>query len=192
MSLPRRWHVTQEIDELFKIFRVLGTPNEGTWPGVSQFADFKDTFPKWDRLPWRVSFFLGAACPPHTLSLYNIDHTQLRYSTMLWAQTLQNGIMASVYGKHSLSSHVCYIDMCAVLYSWLTFAILPFTVNKLPSQDDNLLVQDMVPSLEPLGLDLLSQMLRYEPQKRITARAAVKHPYFSDVAQMFAQRILVA
>lgn len=93
-----------EIDELFKIFRVLGTPHEGTWPGVSQFADFKDTFPKWDRLPWR----------------------------------------------------------------------------------------DMVPSLEPLGLDLLSQMLRYEPQKRITARAAVKHPYFSDVAQMFAQRILIA
>ncbi len=73
-----------------------------------------------------------------------------------------------------------------------TSAILPFTVNKSPSQDDNLLVQDMVPSLEPLGLDLLSQMLRYEPQKRITARAAVQHPYFKDVAQMFAQRILVA
>lgn len=50
----------------------------------------------------------------------------------------------------------------------------------------------MVPSLEPLGLDLLSQMLRYEPSQRITARAAVHHPYFSDVAQSFAQRILVA
>ena len=48
------WCIVQEIDELFKIFRVLGTPNEGTWPGVSQFADFKDTFPKWDRIPWRV------------------------------------------------------------------------------------------------------------------------------------------
>lgn len=44
----------QEIDELFKIFRVLGTPNEGTWPGVTQFADFKDTFPKWERVSWRV------------------------------------------------------------------------------------------------------------------------------------------
>lgn len=44
----------QEIDELFKIFRLLGTPNEQTWPGVSQFADFKDTFPKWERVPWRV------------------------------------------------------------------------------------------------------------------------------------------
>lgn len=53
-------------------------------------------------------------------------------------------------------------------------------------------VQEMVPSLEPLGLDLLSQMLRYEPSQRITARAAVQHPYFRDVAQSFAQRILVA
>lgn len=89
--------------------------------------------------------------------------------------------------------------MCSVLAHALpyrtTSAILPFKVNKVnkpPFQDDNLLVQDMVPSLEPLGLDLLSQMLQYEPQKRITARAAVQHPYFKDVAQMFAQRILVA
>lgn len=44
----------QEIDELFKIFRLLGTPNEQNWPGVSQFADFKDTFPKWERVPWQV------------------------------------------------------------------------------------------------------------------------------------------
>ena len=46
--------VLQEIDELFKIFHVLGTPHEGIWPGVTQFADFKDTFPKWDRISWRV------------------------------------------------------------------------------------------------------------------------------------------
>ena len=37
----------QEIDELFKIFRVLGTPNEKSWPGVSEYPDWKDTFPKW-------------------------------------------------------------------------------------------------------------------------------------------------
>ncbi|GMP34311.1 hypothetical protein CsSME_00007228 [Camellia sinensis var. sinensis] len=36
-----------EIDELFKIFRILGTPNEDTWPGVTSLADFKSTFPKW-------------------------------------------------------------------------------------------------------------------------------------------------
>jgi tRNA A-37 threonylcarbamoyl transferase component Bud32 len=43
-----------EIDELFRIFRVLGTPNEAAWPGVSQFTDFKTSFPKWPRLAdWR-------------------------------------------------------------------------------------------------------------------------------------------
>ncbi|KAG0453286.1 hypothetical protein HPP92_025950 [Vanilla planifolia] len=36
-----------EIDELFKIFRVLGTPNEETWPGVSSLPDYKSAFPKW-------------------------------------------------------------------------------------------------------------------------------------------------
>ncbi|VVC41244.1 Protein kinase domain,Protein kinase-like domain,Serine/threonine-protein kinase, active [Cinara cedri] len=37
-----------EIDQLFHIFRILGTPNEGTWPGVSQLKDFKPTFPQWN------------------------------------------------------------------------------------------------------------------------------------------------
>ncbi|KEH37127.1 putative Cell division control protein 2 protein kinase CMGC-CDK-Pl family [Medicago truncatula] len=36
-----------EIDELFKIFRILGTPNEDTWPGVTSLPDFKSTFPRW-------------------------------------------------------------------------------------------------------------------------------------------------
>jgi serine/threonine protein kinase len=36
-----------EIDQLFKIFRCLGTPTEETWPGVSSFKDFKPTFPQW-------------------------------------------------------------------------------------------------------------------------------------------------
>ncbi|CAN6296794.1 unnamed protein product, partial [Urochloa humidicola] len=36
-----------EIDELFKIFRVLGTPNEQSWPGVSCLPDFKTAFPRW-------------------------------------------------------------------------------------------------------------------------------------------------
>ncbi|XP_062217017.1 cell division control protein 2 homolog isoform X2 [Phragmites australis] len=82
-----------EIDELFKIFRVLGTPNEQTWPGVSSLPDFKSAFPKWQ------------------------------------AQ-----------------------DLAAV-----------------------------VPNLEPAGLDLLSKMLRYEPNKRITARQALEHEYLKDL-----------
>ena len=38
-----------EIDELFRIFRVLGTPNEDCWPGVSQLSDFKADFPHWNK-----------------------------------------------------------------------------------------------------------------------------------------------
>lgn len=44
-----RRHHPQEIDELFKIFRVLGTPTEATWPGISQLPDYKDIFPHWPR-----------------------------------------------------------------------------------------------------------------------------------------------
>ncbi|OCL07700.1 cell division control protein 2 [Glonium stellatum] len=38
-----------EIDEIFKIFRILGTPTEQEWPGVTSFPDFKASFPKWNR-----------------------------------------------------------------------------------------------------------------------------------------------
>ncbi|KAL5199479.1 hypothetical protein ABZP36_020682 [Zizania latifolia] len=82
-----------EIDELFKIFRVMGTPNEETWPGVASLPDYKTAFPKW---------------PP--------------------------------------------VDLATV-----------------------------VPTLEPLGLDLLSKMLYLDPIRRINARAALEHDYFKDL-----------
>lgn len=40
-----------EIDELFRIFRVLGTPDENLWPGVSKLPDYKTSFPKWRPQP---------------------------------------------------------------------------------------------------------------------------------------------
>ncbi|KAF3903189.1 hypothetical protein ABW20_dc0100677 [Dactylellina cionopaga] len=36
-----------EIDEIFKIFRILGTPNEESWAGVTSLPDYKPTFPQW-------------------------------------------------------------------------------------------------------------------------------------------------
>lgn len=49
-----------EIDTIFKIFKVLGTPTEEVWPGVSTLRNFKEEFPKWSgqKLP-----DIGAACP---------------------------------------------------------------------------------------------------------------------------------
>jgi cyclin-dependent kinase 2 len=81
-----------EIDQLFKIFKVLGTPNEETFPGIGNLPDFKPTFPKW--------------------------------------------------------------------------------------RPQNL--ERLVPNLCDRGVDLLSQMVCYDPAKRISARAALSHPYFQD------------
>ena len=36
-----------EIDQIFKICRVMGTPTEEIWPGVTEMKVYKPTFPKW-------------------------------------------------------------------------------------------------------------------------------------------------
>lgn len=36
-----------EIDQLFRMFRVLRTPTEDIWPGVTSMPDYKPTFPCW-------------------------------------------------------------------------------------------------------------------------------------------------
>lgn len=40
-----------EIGQLFKIFQILGTPNEETWPGVTKLPEYKLTFPQWKPQP---------------------------------------------------------------------------------------------------------------------------------------------
>eukprot|EP00729_Bicosta_minor_P008537 gene8537-5181_t len=83
-----------EIDELFRIFRVLGTPSEESWPGVTRLPDYKPSFPKWA------------------------------------SQALQH----------------------------------------------------CVPGLCERGADLLQHMLAYAPNARISAKAALSHPYFAVLA----------
>lgn len=40
-----------EIDEIYKIFRITGTPTEETWPGVTELADYQPTFPQFKGKP---------------------------------------------------------------------------------------------------------------------------------------------
>ena len=40
-----------EIDQIFRIFQRLGTPNERIWPGVSALPDFQPSFPQWPAFP---------------------------------------------------------------------------------------------------------------------------------------------
>ena len=36
-----------EIGQLSKIFQIMGTPTEESWPGVSKLPEYKYTFPQW-------------------------------------------------------------------------------------------------------------------------------------------------
>lgn len=83
-----------EIDQLYTIFRLLGTPTNETWPGVSNLPDFSTVFPKWNAKP----------------------------------------------------------------------------LEKLFGDD-----------LNDDGIDLLEQLLRYDPAKRISAKEAMNHPYFDTL-----------
>eukprot|EP00898_Chlorokybus_atmophyticus_P003522 jgi/Chlat1/4170/Chrsp27S04274 len=82
-----------EIDQLYRMFQVLGTPTEEVWPGVTQLPDYQSTFPNWSGRP----------------------------------------------------------------------------------------LDSIVQGLDTDGLDLLQQFLCYDPGKRISAVAALKHPWFRDV-----------
>jgi len=36
-----------DIDQLFKIFKIMGTPDKDVWPELKNMPHYKDTFPKW-------------------------------------------------------------------------------------------------------------------------------------------------
>lgn len=40
-----------EIDQIFKIFKVLGTPHKNNWPDALQLTDMKTSFPKFTGTP---------------------------------------------------------------------------------------------------------------------------------------------
>lgn len=82
-----------EIDEIYKIFRLLGTPNEEIWPNCTALQDWNPAFPQWPRLSLR----------------------------------------------------------------------------------------SVAPTLDPVGLSLLEATMFYDPKARISARAAMSHPWFDSV-----------
>lgn len=45
-----------EIDQLYKIFQILGTPNENIWPGVTSLPEWKTTLPQWK--PQKLTNFI--------------------------------------------------------------------------------------------------------------------------------------
>jgi non-specific serine/threonine protein kinase len=42
-------------------------------------------------------------------------------------------------------------------------------------------LQNKLPSMDPIALDLLARFLQYQPNMRITAKEALNHVYFQDL-----------
>lgn len=91
---------TTNEDQLQKIFRLMGTPSERSWPGISQFPEYKTNFP--------------------------------------------------VYATQDL--------------------------------------RNILPQVDPVGLQLLSAMLQLRPELRISAQQALQHPWFADLQQLRQQQ----
>lgn len=78
-----------EIDQIFRIFRILGTPNEEMWPGVTSLKDFKTTFPVWSKQNLKTAianlnldnagFDLLSVLPPFTIENAEVQPIRENY-----------------------------------------------------------------------------------------------------------------
>jgi len=96
-----------EIDQLFRIFRSLGTPTESSWPGVFNLPEYKAQFPNWqgkdpykiiDGEKFAVSFEtrdvlakMLVYSPPDRISAKEIlEHPYLKDARLIRAQEMEN------------------------------------------------------------------------------------------------------
>jgi serine/threonine protein kinase len=49
--------------------------------------------------------------------------------------------------------------------------------------------KDKFPKLERCGIDLLQRLLAVDPKQRVSARAALSHPYFHNLDEVEARRL---
>ncbi|CAK7273207.1 negative regulator of the PHO system [Sporothrix epigloea] len=86
---------TANEDQMLRIFRIMGTPTEHNWPGVSHFPEYKTT------------------------------------------------------------------------------------ISRYPPQD----LRQLLPQIDPTGIDLLQRLLQLRPELRISAHDALQHPWFHEILQ---------
>ena len=58
----------------------------------------------------------------------------------------------------------------------------PLTYKRFPRPDS---LAHLVQGLPPDGLDLLTRLLQHDPAKRISAGAAMEHPFFASLGEAF-------
>lgn len=78
---------------LLLYWRIMGTPNEDTWPGVTSLPDFKSAFPKW---------------PPKVIKIRN--YCNITSPSILFEPLLMHGCDWFLYFSQDLSSMVPNLD----------------------------------------------------------------------------------
>lgn len=66
-----------EIDTIFKIFRMLGTPTQDSWPGLTVLPNFRMSFPSWPSRTW-------AACHECALEKLEASGVELISSLLIY------------------------------------------------------------------------------------------------------------
>ncbi|RWS14746.1 cyclin-dependent kinase 1-like protein, partial [Dinothrombium tinctorium] len=64
--------------------------------------------------------------------------------------------------------------------TWPGVSSLPDYKTTFPNWKQNIL-PSLVPQMDESGIDLLKKMFIYDPHRRISAKAAMLHPYFNDL-----------
>ena len=126
-----------EIGQLFQIFRVLGTPDESSWPGVSLLPDFLSEVPRWQAQDLRLKVpGLCQCCLPGDIEVGRSSDAGQGKASPRSHVNVRGG--AGRRGAKGVGGHRA-----------------------------------------ECGVRLLAQMLRYNPCARISAKTALRHPYFA-------------
>ena len=96
--------------------RILGTPTDSSWPGVSELPDYKPNFPKWSGKP------LTTVCPslgPLGCDLLQVHHQFINishYKTMVdWTHNQFTNIHYKTMVDWTHNSLVCPVYHCLIV-----------------------------------------------------------------------------
>ena len=63
--------------------RTLGTPTEEIWPGVTDFPNYKHSFPKWHCTPWNDAAVFTRSASNHQLNADGADLLTVRLAPFI-------------------------------------------------------------------------------------------------------------